>query len=243
MIDRLSVIVPCHNAGRYLPEAIASIRAQRYPETEIIVVNDGSTDNTSDICRKLGVRLLEQKNLGPGAARNSGVEEAGGNLIAFLDADDIWTAGKIEKQLAVLKQQPEVAIVLGWSQAFLGRDEAWGDPVFCLSLGVTLLRKETFEQVGGFDENLKQVEDTDWFIRVMELGLSVHVLPDVLQWFRRHSDNISHNRDATNRFLIRALKLSLDRRRFASSDRAKEIDLSGIPTAGGNSVAMVNPKK
>jgi len=243
MSERLSVIVPCHNAGRFLPEAIASIREQGYPDTEIIVVNDGSTDDTSNVCRNLGVTLIEQANMGPSAARNAGVRAASGDLLAFLDADDIWTAGKIKKQLAILNQPTPVAIVLGWSQAFLVREEAWGEPAFYLSLGATLLRKHIFEQVGELDETLRLSEDTDWFIRALELRLPVHVLPDVLQWIRTHENNISRDGAANNRFLVRALKLSLDRRRPGGSDRAAEIQLSGIPTAENKNAPRLLPKK
>ncbi len=103
----VSVIVPCYNAARFLPEALATIRAQRYEPLEILVVDDGSTDNTPDVVSGFGseVRYLRKPNGGPASARNLGLREARGEWIAFLDADDQWPEGKLELQAGRLRDR------------------------------------------------------------------------------------------------------------------------------------------
>ena len=103
----VSVVIPVYNAARFLADAIRSVQAQRHPRIEIIVVDDGSTDGSGEVARSFaGVRCLRQANGGIAAARNAGVHEARGNLLAFLDADDLWTPGKLALQLDVLRADP-----------------------------------------------------------------------------------------------------------------------------------------
>jgi len=111
----LSAIVPTYNAAGFLAEAIESIRWQTYQPVEIIVVDDGSTDDTAEVVRGLGgeIRYVEQANAGPAAARNRGLELAQGELIAFLDADDRWPRDKLEIQVPRLLGNPELDLVLG----------------------------------------------------------------------------------------------------------------------------------
>src|SRR5947209_13220762 len=98
----VSVIIPTYNHGRFIADAIESVLAQTYPVSEIIVVDDGSTDETQEVVEKFGekVRYIEQANAGVSAARNTGIENSDGDLVAFLDADDTWLPEKIEKQVA-----------------------------------------------------------------------------------------------------------------------------------------------
>lgn len=115
MSDRatLSAVIPAYNSAAYLPDAVASVRAQNVSVSEIIVVDDGSTDNTADVVASLGadIRYLRQNNAGPSAARNAGIAAAHGDFIAFLDADDQWTPEKTARQLAVFAQHPELALI------------------------------------------------------------------------------------------------------------------------------------
>src|SRR5437667_12630279 len=110
----VSVVIPCYNGERYLAEAIESVLAQRYEPLEIIVVDDGSTDRSAEVARHFGdaVQYVCQPHAGAAAARNRGVGLATGDLIAFLDADDVWTEGRLARQVQVLEADPSVGMVM-----------------------------------------------------------------------------------------------------------------------------------
>lgn len=228
-LERLSVIIPCHNSARFLPEAIASVRAQGYPGTEIVVVDDGSTDNTAEIASQACVELISQSHQGAAAARNAGVRAARGELLGFLDADDLWAPGKLEKQMAALKQQGPTALVMGLSLPFRQDGRILSDPMFMLLLGTLLLSRTTFDRVGLFDSTLPLGEDSDWFIRAMENDIPMVILPDTVLKYRRHEGNITADRALSNRFLVRALKRSLDRRRLAGEDAVASLPAIEVP--------------
>ena len=109
----VSAIIPAYNAGPFIVEAVESIRQQGAAVREIIIVDDGSTDNTEELVAALGedIRYVRQENSGPSAARNLGVKLATSPLIAFLDADDVWTPNKIAEQLAIFQAYPDVGLV------------------------------------------------------------------------------------------------------------------------------------
>jgi glycosyltransferase involved in cell wall biosynthesis len=111
-MSKVSVVMPAFNAGRFIAQAIESVLAQTYPHYEIVVVDDGSTDNTAEVTRPyLGqVRYIRQANSGPSRARNRGIQEASGSYIAFLDADDVWRPNKLERQIALMEKHPEVVL-------------------------------------------------------------------------------------------------------------------------------------
>jgi glycosyltransferase involved in cell wall biosynthesis len=106
----ISVVIPAFNAGKYLAEALDSVRAQTFSDYEILVIDDGSTDRTAEIASSYdGVLLLTQENRGEAAARNTGIRAARGKYVAFLDADDVWLPSKLEKQAANLVENPKTA--------------------------------------------------------------------------------------------------------------------------------------
>lgn len=170
----ISVIMPVYNGAEFLAEAVASIAAQAYQPLEIIVVDDGSTDETATVVLRLGngIRYFYQPNQGPAAARNAGLAIAQGELIAFLDVDDLWPADKLAQQMACLNANAETQVV--WGQTLLRPYQ--GDapefphlpPNWMPVLGSLLCRKAVFERVGGFDPTMRFGEDVDWFIRLRE---------------------------------------------------------------------------
>ena len=183
----VSVIIPTYNRAASIGEAIESALAQAYPAMEIIVVDDGSTDDTQQIVthRYPQVRYFHQENRGVASARNRGVREARGELIAFLDSDDLWLPGKIEKQVACLNQYPDVGLVhtdvdcfddTGPERVLRRRiskaDFSTGDIVtnlftkFSLYPQSVMMRKVVFQAVGYFDEELKAVSDDNLWIRI-----------------------------------------------------------------------------
>lgn len=221
----LSVVIPCYNAARFLPEAIASVLAQQYEPLEILVVDDGSTDSTPDIAPGLApeVRYLRQENRGPSSAKNLGLREARGEIFAFLDADDLWTEGRLNLQVGRLLGGPGLDLVSGrvrYVELPGGRipDLPFEGPDRTLSgicIGAAVYRRRAFEIVGPFDETMRFSEDHDWFLRAREAGLKMVVLADVTLIYRHHESNMT--RHVPNRKFLHALVVhkSLQRRRQA----------------------------
>lgn len=222
----VSVIIPVFNGERFLREAIQSVLDQKYSPVEIIIVDDGSTDSTATVAESLPetVRYLHQTNHGPAAARNRGIEQARGSLIAFADADDLWPAGKLELQLPYLINDPGIDIVIGRIQQVLlseTRAEEFGEPAFSVNLGSAVIRKSVFERVGLFDETMRYSEDVDWFMRAREAGAAIVTIDAVTLFYRQHEQNMTRGKTTSELNVLKALKRSLDRRRertgFASA--------------------------
>ena len=219
----VSVVIPVYNAAHFLPHAIDSIRAQEYAPLEIIVVDDGSTDNCAEVALSLGgdVRYERQANQGPSAARNRGLALARGEFIAFLDADDKWPADKLSVQLGRLLAEPELDLVLGRIQyvALPGGElpayqfEGPDNTITHVHLGSGLYRRRAFERIGGFDESIRFCEDVDWFLRARENGLAMRILRTTTLLYRLHDQNMTRDRDSPDRLLTHVLKRSIDRRR------------------------------
>lgn len=217
----ISIIIPSYNRAKYINEALESILSQTYQgEYEIIVIDDGSTDNSREIIENFEypVNYFYQNNAGIGAARNRGVELSKGEFIAFLDSDDCWTPQKLEKQMFILDKNSEVDGVIGQVQNVLQsewarKEEDSNSTIAGYSPSAILIRREAFMKVGNFETKLKIGEVIDWFIRVKETGINIKILPDLLVWRRIHGENDSiQNKSAINDY-VRILKQSIDRRR------------------------------
>lgn len=221
----LSVIIPVYNGERFLGAALESALSQQV-SYELIVVDDGSTDQTPHIARSFGdrVRYCRQDRGGPARARNRGLELAGGELIGFLDSDDLWPPGKLGLQLPIFEAQPRVDIVAGltawfWELPGGGRETK---PHLTLTLGSAIFRRAVFERIGRFDERLKgDAEDVDLFVRARESGLVIHVLEEVTSLYRRHPESMTYGQPAAGGNLMTVLKRSLDRRRDKGDAQAE----------------------
>lgn len=223
----VSVIIPVYNGEAFLAEAIQSIEPPASQSLEIIVVDDGSTDGTAAVAARCGTRVHYAQqahggaNRGPAAARNRGLELAQGEVICFLDADDLWREDKLAIQLAHLRERPELGIVMGQSQIFRQTGLADGQPQveflplppLFLSLGSAAIRRAVFDRVGLFDEALRQGEDLDWFMRARELGVAMLIHQEVVQLYRRHEGNVTNHNEVKHSYLLRMLRQSLARRR------------------------------
>ncbi len=218
----VSVIIPVYNGADFLADAVASIGRQNYGPLEIIIVDDGSTDGTAGLSARLGadVRYVYQRNSGPASARNKGLEIASGEIIAFLDVDDIWPVDKLALQTACILKNPNLDVVLGRIQVvrLAGSPETdlsidSGSPLTNVLLGSALFRKSAFDKVGNFDETLRYSEDHDWFLRAREAGIEMTVIDHITLYYRLHGKNMTRDKNAGCFQLTRVLKKSLDRRR------------------------------
>ena len=185
MTPSVSVVIPTYNLATFLPGAVEGVRAQGWDDLEIIVVDDGSTDETAGALESLAkenasLRWFRQENAGAAAARNRGIEESRGEFVAFLDADDLWLPGKLDAQFEALANKPEASF--SYTDVTLrhpeGVDEDLacgipGQPLLLQLLGgnlfatpTVLVRRECFKEVGLFDASLRTGEDWDMWMRL-----------------------------------------------------------------------------
>jgi glycosyltransferase involved in cell wall biosynthesis len=217
----ISVIIPAYNRETYLAEAIESVLLQSQPPAEIIVVDDGSTDHTGEIARSFGekVTCITQENQGAGAARNAGLERAGGSYVAFLDSDDLWVGQKLEIQAGYLRAHPGIDMVFCHMRPFLSPEinEA-NRPKFdaretaASNVGSLLARREAFARAGLFSTARDVPEFFPWFAQACDAGLAHHTLPEVLLLRRVHLTNMVHDPRFKLAY-VRFLKQRLDDKR------------------------------
>jgi len=220
---QISVIVPIFNGALYIYEAIKSILSQEIDNLEILVIDDGSTDNFEKHLDCFGdprLQIIKQFNSGAAEARNNGIRRARGEFIAFLDADDIWAPNKLKIQLEQIRSCKDVNMVYChvkefYDESIIGYNEFQkGVKTFKGYSPIALLiSKKDFLRVGYFQSKWKVAEFLDWYDRAKSAGLSEIMLPDVLAFRRIHSGNIGRmNRPNANQYLA-VLKESLDRKR------------------------------
>lgn len=220
MTERVSVVIPAYNAERFLAEAIHSVLDQTLPAYELIVVDDGSTDGTARIAEAFDkARAVRMEHRGVSAARNRGVDLSTGEFIAFLDADDTWLPARLERQLAVVRANPDVDVVMarqsyhfegavpGW---FRGPTDGSSEPGYMPSNW--LLRRATWERVGPFDPTMSHSEDTDWLARASDLGVRVEIADEPLVIHRIHDRNASALAAEVKTGIFRALRESVQRK-------------------------------
>jgi glycosyltransferase involved in cell wall biosynthesis len=225
----VSVIIPVYNGARFLSEAIASIRWQNYEPLEIIIVDDGSTDDTAKVALSQGrdIRYIYQHNAGPASARNSGIKAAQGTIIRFLDADDLWPENTVRILVHNLMSEPDVEVINGCAQLLeyntaVGRYASIGNPKdsFPFYIGSAIYRRAAFTRVGLFDATLQFGEDWDWFMRAAESAVKIKRIEDVTLFVRRHDQNMTL-RKPFRYGMLHAVRRSIERR-ATSDDRQKD---------------------
>lgn len=186
----ISVIIPAYNAQRTILETIKSVQEQTFKDFEIIAIDDGSSDRTLEILSKVKdekLKVYSYANGGVSTARNRGIACAQGEYISFIDADDLWTSDKLEKQLAVLKANPQASVAYSWITLMIEAKDKSEDVTFISEEKVTftgnvysqlllknflsngsniLAKREAIESVGEFDSNLEACEDWDYYLRL-----------------------------------------------------------------------------
>jgi len=225
----ISCIVPVFNGEHYLREALESIFRQTYRPLEVIVVDDGSTDGTAAVVASYGDRVsyLRQANAGPAAARNLGLSTARGELVAFLDADDLWHPEKLARQRVRFHARPGLDLCVTHVQNFCSPDlnaeiARLQDQRLTRSLPgyvtqTLLARRSLFDTIGQFNTTLQHADKTEWFLRAAEHGAIMELLPDILVYRRLHTANRSLRRaSASQDEYLSLVKAVLDRHRLLS---------------------------
>jgi len=216
----VSVIVPAYDEQEFIGEALA----QSYERVEVIVVDDGSRDGTAQVARSFGVRVLTRANGGPAAARNLGLSQARGEFVAILDADDRWPQDRLSRQVAHLREHPQLGLVLGLTEIFVtpGRERPahWPEDLaaapFPAHASSMLARASVFEEIGGFDEALRQCEDIDWLARAKDRGVLSGSIEHVVLHYRIHEGNTSRDGATNTAVLLRVLRDSVRRQQVGT---------------------------
>lgn len=221
----VSVVIPVFNAADTVVAAVRSVLGQTYPHLEVLIVDDGSPDDSIERCRSLAdprIRILQQSNRGLAGARNSGIRQAKGAFIGFLDSDDLWDPTKVERHLQHFRQRPEVGLSFSCSRFI---DES-GQPLGILQLGrltdispqylfcrnpigngsSVLMRREALEAIGfeadvhgqverfWFDDTFRQSEDVECWLRLaLTTPWRIEGIPDVLTSYRVNNSGLSAN--------------------------------------------------
>ena len=225
----ISVIMPCFNAGKFLVEAIESVLQQSYTHTELIIVDDGSTDNSNAILKDYENRItvIRQERQGPYPARNKGIEKCNGEYVAFLDADDYWAEDCLKELYDTLHDKNCALAYCGWQN--VGIPGKSGDPFIPSNyetpdkietflsaaskwpIHAALTRKSVLNEVGGFDENFKTCMDYDLWLRIAS-NHSICLVEKVLAFYRHHEEG-----QITSKQWRQAINVRLIKNKFLSN--------------------------
>lgn len=229
----VSVIIPVYNAAVYLPQALDSVLAQNYPVSQIIVIDDGTEDGMAEVARQYPrVTVLRQPHRGAGAARNLGLSVADGEIIAYIDADDIWLPHKLASQIRVLLDNPRLGYVLCRMRVFcedggavpdtLNQRHYAANPPARVPSALVVWRAVA-DAVGQFDPDLETGEDADWFARANDMDIAVETLDEVLLEKRIHRTNISLICPNNKANLMEVLRRSILRKKRKTERKDDEL--------------------
>jgi glycosyltransferase involved in cell wall biosynthesis len=219
---KISIIIPSYNRSALLHRTLTSVFEQTFLPYEIIVVDDGSIDNTSEMLQNNfpQVTYLYQKNTGVSSARNLGIKHSRGDWIAFLDSDDTWIKTKLEQQVVALKQSPEIKICHteeiwirnGVRVNAMNKHKKSGGWIFeqCLPLCVMspssiIIHRSIFNELEGFDESLPACEDYELWLRISNYYPVLLIKQALINKYGGHEDQLSHQYWGMDRFRIKAL--------------------------------------
>jgi glycosyltransferase involved in cell wall biosynthesis len=239
---KISVIIPTWNRSSYLPRALESVFAQSVLPHEVIVVDDGSTDNSREIIKRdfRDVRYLYQENRGVSSARNTGILAAGGDWIALLDSDDRWEPHKLERQQHALQARPDATmchsnetwIRNGKRVNPMNKHAKRGGLIFqhCLPLcaispSAAVIKRELFDEIGLFDEALPACEDYDLWLRICATHPVLYLEEPLLIKYGGHADQLSRRHWGMDRFRIHALEKILGTGTLTAEDHAAALGM------------------
>ncbi len=224
----VSVVIAAYNEQAYIAEALHSVLAQTHHPIELIVVDDGSTDDTAEITAQIAthngrrsLELVQVAHHGQSAARNAGLKRSCGQYWTIFDADDVMPPDRLTHQVAHLQQHPEHDIVLGLTEAFITPGQPkpphynplWDDGPFPGHAGTMMARRAVLDTVGGYDESMALGEDLDWQARAKAAGIRAGALDHVCLHYRIHRANTSSDTRANRAATLQLLRASVQRRR------------------------------
>ena len=226
--NTISVIIPVYNGARYIATALDSVFSQNYNDIEVIVVNDGSTDNSENIIKLYNIRYLKQENMGVAVARNNGIKLSKGEFLAFLDQDDVWLPEKLSLQFNQFINQKNLGYLLshqilhlenGFAKPHWLKSEQLNQPIIGYLPSTLMVRTEIFKKIGYFNDKFDIGSDSEWFFRAKELNIEMKIMPEVLVKRLIHSSNQSHSVGNSHMELLRIVKQTLTKKRQRSNDR------------------------
>ncbi|MDH4129322.1 MAG: glycosyltransferase [Spirochaetota bacterium] len=240
----VSIIIPSYNRANYLLEAIESVLAQTYKPIELIIVDDGSNDNTylcvDKYLKNHCVRYYYQQNKGVSSARNTGIKLSRGEYISFLDSDDLWDKRKLEYQMSFILSQSEYYVCYtdeiwirnGVRVNYNNRYQKYSGYIYkhCLPLCIIgpssiLLKREVVNDIGLFDESLAVCEDYDYWLR-LSLKYPIYFFGDKLVIKRGgHYDQLSHKYDCMDRFRVKAITKIIENNTLSIDDYNETISM------------------
>ncbi len=238
-MTKVSIIIPVYNGEKYLSETLDSIIGQIFTDWEIVAVNDGSTDNSHTILQeyksKLGskMKIIDQENSGVSVARNVAIDNSEGRYFAFIDSDDVWLPEKLEKQIAILDDNPDVALVYSdlldlvrentnTRKQILNKKLHRGhifEPLFYFNfipLSSVVVKKEIIEKYGNFDAHYKIIQDYDLLLRIAEDNV-IDYVDESLLLYRIHENNISGNVERKERENLELIQKWLQRKPYLAN--------------------------
>ncbi len=226
-MSTVSVLCAVYDSARYFRAALASALAQTRPADEIIVIDDGSNDDSAAIAEAMpGVRTIREPHRGVAPTRNTALTHARGDLVAWLDADDLWTPDKLAVQVAYMEAHPEIGMTFthqrlffepGTPRPYWVRDEMVDRDSPIVGTCAMIVRRHLFESIGGFDPAKTPTDDTDWIFRARHAGIGLVTLPETLLFRRVHQTNISTTMPVGKSHVIGMLRDSVRRKREGTS--------------------------
>jgi glycosyltransferase involved in cell wall biosynthesis len=237
----VSVVIAAYNEQAYIAEALHSVLAQTYRRTEVIVVDDGSTDHTADITAEItaqiatgtapgpaapSIHLIRRPHHGGGAARNAGLTQSTGQYWTIFDADDVMPPDRLTHQVAHLQQHPEHDIVLGLTEAFITPGQPkpphynpiWDNGPFPACAGTMMARRSLLEAVGLYDETMRMSYDVEWLARAKDRGVPAGHIDQLCLRYRIHPGNATANRPVVRAAMLKLLRESIHRRRSVDAE-------------------------
>ena len=219
----ISVVIPAFNAAVYIEETLQSVFDQSYKNIEVIVVDDGSTDETSTLVQKYPVKYIYQENSGVSAAMNNGFEQASANFIASVDSDDLWHKDKLSLQMQLFEGTSGLEAVFSHLEQFICPKIKDGSTKLFIpehtkvlpgySSITMLIRKKAYQKVGAFNTTIKFGDFIEWFSRAKDLGLNVGMHADVLAYRRVHKQNMGNDHEEAKKGYMDIIKARLKKQR------------------------------
>jgi glycosyltransferase involved in cell wall biosynthesis len=223
---QVTVVIPVRDGARFIREAVESTATQGL-ELEVVVVDDGSTDDSARIAGEVGVVCIRQPNAGPAAARNTGLAASSAPFVTFLDVDDLIPEGTVARQVAHLEAHPDHDGVMGLQDYRILDGVARPDWAVADKVGeadqvvrphvfASVIRRSTFDRVGLFNPGLRYSEDVDWLMRARERGAVIEVEDEVARIRRIHGANLTYDTEALRRSQLEILADRARRKRSAT---------------------------